>query len=67
MRKHMWAVVIAVLVIVFGLLVLAVPSPTAGDDGSKVIPPDSVAYGRTYGEWSAAMGGLHTHRSAPSF
>jgi len=57
MRKHMWAVVIAVLVIVFGLLVLAVPSVLAGDndrEGPNVIDRDSVAYGRTYSEWSAA-------------
>jgi len=54
MRKHMWAVGIAALVVVFGLLVLAVPSARAGDEGPKVIPPESVAYGRTYGEWSAA-------------
>jgi len=54
MGKHMWVVVIAVLVIVFGLLALAVPSAKAGDDGPKVITPDSVAYGRTFGEWSAA-------------
>ncbi len=36
--------------IVLGLAVLAVPSAMA----QLVIPPSSVAYGRTYGEWSAA-------------
>jgi hypothetical protein len=43
--------------IVLGLTVLAVPSVTANDndnDGPKVINRDSVAYGRTYGEWMAA-------------
>ena len=50
----MWVGVIAVLVIVLGLLVLAVPSAKAGDDGPNVIDRDAVAYGRTYGEWMAA-------------
>jgi len=58
MRKHMWAVVVMALVIALGLLVVvAVPSVLAGDDereGPKVIDRDSVAYGRTYSEWSAA-------------
>ena len=57
MRKHMWAVVVMVLVIAFGLLVLAVPSVMADDDDRekpKVFDRDSVVYGRTYSEWSAA-------------
>jgi hypothetical protein len=46
---------ILVVAIVLGLAVLAVPSVMAYDGyGPKVITPDSVAYGRTYGEWSAA-------------
>ena len=58
MRKHMWAVVVMALVIAFGLLVVvAVPRVLAGDndrEGPNVIDRDSVAYGRTYSEWSAA-------------
>jgi hypothetical protein len=46
---------ILVAAIVLGLAVLAVPSVMARDgDGPKVIDRDSVAYGRTYSEWSAA-------------
>jgi hypothetical protein len=46
---------ILVVAIVLGLAVLAVPSAMAHDgDGPKVIKPDSLAYGRTYSEWSAA-------------
>jgi len=41
---------IATIAIVVGLVVLAVPSAMA----QSVIPPSSVAYGRTYSEWSAA-------------
>lgn len=41
---------IVVVAIVLGLAVLAVPSAMA----QWVIPPTSVAYGRTYSEWSAA-------------
>jgi len=41
---------IVVVAIVLGLALLAVPSAIA----QLVIPPSSVAYGRTYGEWSAA-------------
>ncbi len=41
---------IVVVAIVLGLAVLAVPSAVA----QFVIPPQSVAYGRTYSEWSAA-------------
>ena len=66
MRKHMWAVGIAALVVVFGLLVLAVPSARAGDEGPKVIPPESRT--NVWGVVSSleSMGGLHTHRTAPS-
>lgn len=45
---------ILVVAIVLGLAVLAVPSVMAWDNGPKVIDRDSVAYGRTYSEWSAA-------------
>jgi hypothetical protein len=41
---------ILVIAIVLGLAVLAVPSVMA----QLVIPPSSLAYGRTYSEWSAA-------------
>ncbi len=41
---------IVIIAIVLGLTVLAVPSVMA----QLVIPPSSVAYGRTYSEWSAA-------------
>ena len=40
---------IVVIAIVLGLAMLAVPSALA----QLVLPPDSVVYGRTYGEWSA--------------
>src|SRR5208337_1677970 len=46
---------ILVVAIVLGLAVLAVPSVMARDaDDPKVMDRDSVAYGRTYSEWSAA-------------
>jgi hypothetical protein len=45
---------IAVVAIMLSLAVLAVPSVMAQSAGPKVIPPNSVAFGRTYGEWSAA-------------
>jgi hypothetical protein len=41
---------IVVVAIVLGLAVLAVPSAVA----QLVIPPASLAYGRTYSEWSGA-------------
>jgi hypothetical protein len=41
---------IAIVAIVLGLALLAVPSAFA----QFVITQDKVAYGRTYGEWSAA-------------
>jgi len=45
---------IVIVAIVLGMAVLAVPSVMAQSDGPKVIDRDSVAYGRTYSEWSAA-------------
>jgi len=45
---------IAVVAIVLCLAVLALPSAMAQSVGPKVIKPDSVAFGRTYSEWSAA-------------
>ena len=43
------------LVLLLGVLaVLAVPVVMAQSSGPKVIPPNSVAFGRTYSEWSAA-------------
>jgi len=45
---------IVIVAIVLGMAVLAAPSARAQSDGPKVITPDSVAYGRTFGEWSAA-------------
>ena len=41
---------IAVIAIVLGLALLVVPSAMA----QFVVNPSSVAYGRTYGEWSSA-------------
>jgi hypothetical protein len=49
-----WASLIVVVAIVLALAMLAVPSVMAQSDGPKVFKPDSVAYGRTYSEWSAA-------------
>jgi hypothetical protein len=43
-----------VVAIVLAVAVLAVPSVMAQSVGPKVIPPNSVAFGRTYSEWSAA-------------
>ncbi len=45
---------IAVVAIFLSLTVLLIPSVMAQSDGPKVIKPNSVAYGRTYSEWSAA-------------
>jgi hypothetical protein len=45
---------ILVVAIVLAVAVLAVPSVTAQSPGPKVISPNSVAFGRTYSEWSAA-------------
>jgi hypothetical protein len=45
---------IVVVAIVLCLAMLAVPSAVAQSVGPKVIKPDSVAFGRTYSEWSAA-------------
>jgi hypothetical protein len=44
---------IVVVAIVLCLAVLAVPSIVAQSAGPKVITPNSVAFGRTYSEWSA--------------
>jgi hypothetical protein len=44
---------IVVVAIVMTLAVLAVPSVMAQSAGPKVIPPNSVTFGRTYSEWSA--------------
>lgn len=44
---------IVVVAIVLCLAVLAVPSMMAQSAGPKVISPNSVAFGRTYSEWSA--------------
>jgi hypothetical protein len=45
---------ILAVAIVMILAVLAVPSVTAQSSGPKVISPNSVAFGKTYSEWSAA-------------
>ncbi len=53
--KHLYLIVIVAVVLGMALAVLTVPSVMARDgDGPKVIDRDSVAYGRTYSEWSAA-------------
>lgn len=52
MKRAYFIVIIAVIL---GLAVLTVPSVMANDNQEpKVITPDSVAFGRTYSEWSAA-------------
>jgi len=55
--KHAYLIVMVAVVLGLGLAVLAGPSVMANDkdkDGPKVIDRDSVAYGRTYGDWMAA-------------
>lgn len=61
MNKHSierrnWASLIAVVAVIVCLTVLAVPSVVAqsNSDLKYVVDPTSVAYGRTYSEWSAA-------------
>lgn len=54
--KHLYLIVAVAVVLGLGLALMAGPSVMANDndrDGPKVIDRDSVAYGRTYGEWSA--------------
>ena len=54
--KHAYLIAIVAVVLGMALALLAVPSVMANDrDRPKVIDRDSVAYGRTYGEWSAAF------------
>ncbi len=53
MRVHFIRPIVAVAVIVC-LVVLAAPSAWAQNPGPKIIPSDSVVYGKTYSEWSAA-------------
>ncbi len=48
---------ISQLLVAFAFLpVVALPFPAAADNGltSKIIAPDTVIAGRTYGEWTAA-------------
>lgn len=45
---------ITVMAIVLAFAVLVVPAVMAQSVGPKVIKPDSVVFGRTYSEWSAA-------------
>jgi len=55
--KRAYFIVVVAVVLGLGLAMLAIPSVMANNNnnqGPKVIDPDSVAYGRTYGEWSAA-------------
>lgn len=53
MRKHFLRPLMAAAAIVC-LVAAVAPNAWGQNPGPKVIPPDSVAYGRTYGEWSAA-------------
>lgn len=46
--------ILGIVLLVGVLAMLAVPSMVAQSSGPKVISPNSVAYGRTYSEWSAA-------------
>ena len=53
--KRAYVIVVVAVVLSLGLAVLAIPSVLANNtQGPKVIDPNSVAYGRTYSEWSAA-------------
>ena len=45
---------IVIVALVLGMAVLAAPNVMAQSEGPNVIDRDSVAYGRTYSEWSAA-------------
>lgn len=53
MRKHYLRPFLAAAIVVL-LGVMVAPTAWGQNPGPKVIAPDSVAYGRTYGEWSAA-------------
>lgn len=53
MRKHMWVVVIAVLVAIFGLLAVSSVPANDKDHGAKVLDRGAVVYGKTLGEWAA--------------
>jgi hypothetical protein len=53
--KHAYLIVIVAVVLGMSMAVLTIPSVIANNDPqARVITPDSVAYGRTYSEWSAA-------------
>jgi hypothetical protein len=53
--KHLYLIGIVAVVLGLALAVLTVPSVMANDWGQpQVIDRDSVAYGRTYSEWSTA-------------
>jgi hypothetical protein len=57
MKRASFLVAMVAVVLGLGLAVLSVPSVMANDndrEGPNVIKPDSVAFGRTYSEWSAA-------------
>lgn len=55
MNKH-WTYLITMVAMIVCLTVLAVPNVMAQSNGDMkyVVDPTSVAYGRTYSEWSAA-------------
>jgi hypothetical protein len=55
--KRAYLIVITALILGLGLAVLSIPSVLANDSdqaGPKMFSRDSVVYGRTYSEWSAA-------------
>jgi hypothetical protein len=52
--KTVYLLVSVVVILGLGLAMLPVPSVNAQGIWPKVIPPDWVAYGRTYSEWSVA-------------
>lgn len=62
MKKHFinkrsyWACLIMVGTIVLGMAALSLPSALANDkdDGGGIIDPTSVAYGKSYSDWSVA-------------
>jgi hypothetical protein len=55
-RSHAAVAIVvgAIVLVLAGLAVLPVPTVMAQSDGPKVIKPNSVGFGRTYSDWSAA-------------
>ena len=65
--KNAYLIVIIAVVLVAASAVLTAPSVMAGGFGEpRVIDPGSVAYGRTYSEWSTAWEQWSTQSQWPS-